>query len=471
MKRTFAFANATIASLVLLLVQCSGESSKNVDENEGGGAGESTSAGKGGSAGSGAGSAGKGGSAGSAGKGGSAGSSGSGAGTAGKGGTSAGSAGAGGTAGEAGSNGTSAGEGGAAGFDGTAGASGNGNGGASGDGGGGSSGDGSGGGSSGDGSGGTSGNGSGGASIDAGGSGGSDNADVAGSGGEGGSPRGVPPGDKCKTAVPAPVGSYHGESTAGGFHDDYTFAACVPYHTAGPDRVYQIRIPSGNRVNVDIDPTDNLDIALALVATPASNCVREPACLALSNMLGPGEAASLSFANDSTEDRDYFLLVDGFHAQPLGGSYDLDVAMAAVPVGDTCLNPLPLGEGTEIAGSLASEQVAHDYDAAACFEERSLTTGPDAAYKVDVPADSTLTVTINPNDDLDPVLFLLEAEGSTCNRHRCLGAVDDGYEGSSETVTYVNEGTTTQTVYLIVDSFASAFSTPSAFHLDVNLTP
>lgn len=453
MKRTFAFANATIASLVLLLVQCSGESSKNDDENEGGGAGDSTSAGKGGSAGSGAGSAGKGGSAGSAGKGGSAGSSGSGAGTAGKGGTSAGSAGAGGTTGEAGSNGTSAGEGGAAGFDGTAGASGDG-----------------GGGSSGDGSGGTSGDGSGGASIDAGGSGGSDNAGGAGSGGEGGVPIEVTPGDTCASAVPLTVGSYDGETTEG-LNDDYSYAGCFPQESAGPDRVYQLQIPPGNRLDVDVDPTGSLDLGLVLVAAPASNCVREPECLTLRDIGLDGASESLTFANDSTADRDVFLMVDGFDTQPFGGSYDLDVAMTPAPAGDICVNPLPLGEGTEIAGTLEGDGIGHDYHADPCFEDAYLTIGPDVSYQLDVPAGNTLTVTIDPSDELDPAIYLLTPQGATCDRNSCLGVADTGYQGDDETLVYTNEGASTQTLYLIVDSFAPAFSTPGPFHLDVDITP
>jgi len=316
MKRTHVLANAAVASLVLLLVQCSSDSESDDDSAEGGSAGSAASAGKGGNAGSSSGSAGKGGT-GSAGKGGSAGSGGTSAGTSGTGAAGAATGGAGeagaagantGAAGESGSGGSDA--GGAAGDDGNAGAAGSGSGGAPGGGNGGESGD------------------------DAGGS----SNHVGGAGGD------------------------NGGAGSGG---------------EGPVAV----------------------------------------------------------------------------------------------IGDECAHPLPLGEGSEIAGSLASDGIDHDYDIDPCLEGTHLSGGPDVVYRLDLPTATTLTVTIHPSDALDAMLFLQIAQGPTCNLESCLGAAENGGPGEDETVAYTNLSGFTQTVYVIVDSFAGDLSTPGPFHLDVNLTP
>jgi hypothetical protein len=454
MKRTYALANVAIASLVLSLVQCGSESTNKDDSDEGGAAGTTAGkggsgkggSGKGGSGGSSAGSSGKGGGAGKGGGPGTGGSSGSGAGSAGAAGMTGGAAGA--DAGAAGHAGAQGGEAGSTGGDGA--------------GGGGAGGGGAGGG--GDSTGGVpSEGGSGGAAGD-GGAGGDESPGGAGSGGDGGPP------DTCEAAQAITPGTYEDQSTAG-FNDDYVLSGCFVFGESGRDRVYEVQIPTATRLRVEATPSGGFDAALAIVATPEENCVASPDCLAAKNAGFGGVTENVSFANDSAGTESVYVIVDGFDAQPDGGDYDLSVSLTPAPIGDLCQNPLPLGEGTEIAGSLAVEGTDNDYSMAPCVGGYVSTIGPDVAYRIHLDAGSTLNVTVNPSDDMDVALFLHLAQGSTCDRESCLGVADDGYAGGNETVAYTNGTSSTQTVYLIVDSFEAEVSTPGPFHLDVNITP
>lgn len=433
MKRTYAFANAAIASLVLSMIQCSSESTTKDDSEEGGAAG--TTGGKGGSAGTSAGSggtAGKGGSAGTSGKGGSSGSS---AGTAGAGkGGGAGVSGAAGAGGDEGGMGGEPTSGGSAGEPDSGGAGGIEH--------------------------------AGGSGGDAGGSGGDP-----GGGGEGGLPEPAA-GDTCDTATFLTSGTYADHSTVG-FEGDYSFNQCFTFATPGPDRVYRVAIPSGNRLTFEATPVSTFDPILAVVAAPASNCVAAPSCLVARDLGSKGGAETVMFANDSPAVQSVYVVVDGYLTELTGGQYDLDVGVTATPDADLCVNALPLGEGTEIAGTLAIAGVDNDYTIAPCIdgEQPWHSPGPDIAYKLEIPAGSTLEVTINPDEELDPAIFLVPASGPSCDRNTCLAGADGGYQGASETLSYTNETGAAQSVYLIVDSFTADFSTPGPFHLDVSLTP
>lgn len=118
---------------------------------------------------------------------------------------------------------------------------------------------------------------------------------------------------------------------------------------------------------------------------------------------------------------------------------------------------------TAVSGLLQNESTLGASDnyrpppsrSAACSALPSELPGSDLLYPIVLSAGATLTATATPKagSGLDLVLYLLS---SCTDVGRCLAGVDAGAAEAAETLSYTNSGPISVTVYLVVDSRASA---------------
>jgi cysteine-rich repeat protein len=119
--------------------------------------------------------------------------------------------------------------------------------------------------------------------------------------------------------------------------------------------------------------------------------------------------------------------------------------------GDTCATAIALpGAGSYDYDSTAAH---NDYDQylGACSTSGKTAEGNDLVFAVQVAAGEILDVTLTPSATEDAVLLLTSACGDPVAT--CVDVGDAGFTGEPETLTYVNQTSAAQTMYLVADNF------------------
>lgn len=101
------------------------------------------------------------------------------------------------------------------------------------------------------------------------------------------------------------------------------------------------------------------------------------------------------------------------------------------------------------------------------------TQGVDRVYRLSVPAGQRLTATVTPTTSgFDPTMSLVVGSASACvgTTALCAASADVGNAGDPETLTWTNTGTTSATVYLVVENY-SGMATGGAYQLQVSAAP
>jgi hypothetical protein len=267
-------------------------------------------------------------------------------------------------------------------------------------------------------------------------------------------------GDTCLDALALTPGTLDGQTTEE-YQGDYNLPeSCTGYPTPGRDRVYSVLIPAGKQLGVTVTPVGApaWDVALYLLAGPATACATATTCLAGRDRFSEGAAETLTYTNRTGSDLSVFLVVDGASSEDRGGTYSLQVSLETPPPtpGDTCLDAVPVTPGT------LSNQTTVGYQGdyalpSSCTGANTL--GLDRVYSISIPAGQKLTVTVTPvladgGSSWDPAIYLLGGQASDCaSATTCLAGRDLGGGGAPETLEYTNTSGSPLPVFLVVDGY------------------
>jgi hypothetical protein len=141
-------------------------------------------------------------------------------------------------------------------------------------------------------------------------------------------------GDRCDDALPITLPRGLGTATFVASttvaHDDYA-PGCTAHDELGNDRVYQVTVPAGHRLDAKLSPlAPAMTAALYFLEGPAAAC--GGACLAGSAGSGPGEQAYASHDNTTGAPQEVFVVVDSLDGDVVEGDYRLAVRLAETPV-------------------------------------------------------------------------------------------------------------------------------------------
>jgi hypothetical protein len=271
----------------------------------------------------------------------------------------------------------------------------------------------------------------------------------------------------ANTTVPGTTAGYSNDYDPGA---DSSSVNCS-FFTSGPDRVYALTVPNGQRATVVMtDPSDGgFQPSLSFVAAPATNCGAMPLVCVASADSPPGRLFNVSGA-----DQQYYAIVDGLGS----GDYAISFTSAVPPTDDTCTSATT----TLVSGVTLSNQViagfTQDYGLTSvpgCFG----TFGADRVYKVSVPTGERVATTVTPTVQADGgalnvVVELVPAPASNCDgpSASCAAAADVGSDGDPETATYINQSASTQDVYVIVSNYHSpGLTTGDGFSVLATVAP
>lgn len=288
-----------------------------------------------------------------------------------------------------------------------------------------------------------------------------------------------PADDTCTTATTAitTMGPLSFNHDLSGFERDYfTGEACNLIY--GPDRVYKVEVPGGQRLSVTVTPIDGgMNPVLELVTQPAVTCDGVGrTCIASVNATGPGQSETLAWNAAPGPDSNVFLIVGSRAAMAGDSRYTLEANLTPATMGDVCERPIVVpvagqvdAGGPLITGSFATFLRDYDLSSTSCFASSGpYALGSDAVYAVDVPAGQTLTATVYPDATADPVMAIVEDAAQCHAAGVCLSAVDVGYDGEPETVSWANVaidgGVSTRRVLIIVGAYVE---TSGGYSLEV----
>ncbi len=305
-------------------------------------------------------------------------------------------------------------------------------------------------------------------------SGGGTGGSTGGGTGDGGTNSG---GETCELAALITPGTLMGDTTGKMMNYDVT---CTGGPTPGPDVVYQISVPAGQRLTATATPAaavmaDQYDVALYLIASPPSNCNAVETdggsavtCLSASdNSQFTDAPETVSYLNSGTTAADVFIVVDSYLAMSMAGpdggvgaasqgKFTLVTTIAQPAMGDTCATAIPLPTtGTAVMGDLAN--YGPDYTGAASSCRGSVESN-DMAYQVKVQAGQLLTVVVTPGPTFDPTISVSES-AADCDV-TCIGGVDIGSDGDPEVYTYKNTSAVEKTLFVVVDGYDLGGSVP-----------
>lgn len=261
-------------------------------------------------------------------------------------------------------------------------------------------------------------------------------------------------GDRCETAEAAPANGTR-QSTLTGYGPDYRFSqstGCA--FESGPDRVFAIDVPAGERLTATATPAADagLDIVVNLVAAPAATCrASPPVCLASADRGVSDEPDTATFINTSTATQSLFVVVGSYFAMPQGADFTLTTTSVPPPPGDTCATATPLATGAPLTGQTL---VGYGDDVSSGTGCASGGTGADRFYALTIPGGKQLTVTATPQATLDTVLSLVDAAGNCARPFTCLTGAPSNALGQVDQLFFTNRNMSPLMVFIAVDSRA-----------------
>lgn len=273
------------------------------------------------------------------------------------------------------------------------------------------------------------------------------------------------PGETCHNVPPTlTVSTMLTNQTTLGYQNDYSGGQyCLADN--GPDRVYRVTVPSGQRLTAVAQPSANVDVGLEFLLAPASNCDDAPrTCLDANDMAFQGQPDALAWNNSTGAALDVFVVVDSYYPNQFHGPFDLSVALAPAPIGDICATATILAGPGTVSGSTAG--AFDDYHpATTCTGDTVF--GFDRVYAISVPAGKTLTATATPATMTEDVgIYLLPGPATACGTATCLAGKDQGFGGAAETLAWTNSSASAQSVFIVVDSY---FQDPVNFTLTTQI--
>jgi hypothetical protein len=269
----------------------------------------------------------------------------------------------------------------------------------------------------------------------------------------------VPPvGDRCDTATRLMPGTLMGQSLTN-FAGDYGFGANCR-RSDGPDRVYTISVPPGQRLTVLATPVSDggFDPTLNVIAGPASTCEASPlVCLVGADSNFTGEAERVDSLNRGAAPQDVFVVVGSFDLTAADTTFSLTTTVALPPAGDECATAVPLAADLLLTGQTLAT-FANDYGTGpGC----SLTSnGPDRVYELKVPPNKLATVTVTARAGLNTSVALVDG-AANCSPGvlRCVAASPLETTGTPDVVRWTNRSLTAKTLLVLVESAAPGAGT------------
>lgn len=253
-------------------------------------------------------------------------------------------------------------------------------------------------------------------------------------------------GDRCETAVTLTAGTPLAGQNLNTFGNDYQPEGGSSCPGKGSnDATYKIDVPAGQLLRVTATPSAALDVTLGLSETAAECGVT---CVAGTDNGANGVAEQLSWKNATAATATVYLVVDGNSVTT--GTFDLLATVMAPPPDDTCDMPTQLTTGVALSGQTL-DGYTNDFDGVGT--DCSFESGGDRTYIISVPAGDRVLVdvTLPANSDLDPIINLVEGAGA-CGTS-CLAAVDDGFIGEGETLSFVNRSGGAQQYVIVIDAW------------------
>ncbi len=260
----------------------------------------------------------------------------------------------------------------------------------------------------------------------------------------------LPAGDLCDSAPVTALSNLSAQSTDG-FAPHYNFSAGGCVAAVGPDRVYKLTVPAGQRVVATAMPVGGFDVALNVVeATSATACTAAPSCVSSANAGAAGGLETVTLLNESGSPRDVFLIVDSVGA--VGGTFDLSLQSSSPTLGDICGSASPLAGAGTTSGQTT---VGFVDDYTACD---GATRGLDRVYSIGVPAGQRLEARITPGPSFNSATYLVAAPAASCSAasRACLGWRQEAGTGLVDSTGWTNATGSAQTVFVVADSATAA---------------
>ncbi len=281
-------------------------------------------------------------------------------------------------------------------------------------------------------------------------------------------------GETCEMAQVITPGTLMGDTA--GKMNEYD-PGCTGDVTPGPDAVYKITVPAGQRLSATATPElatmgRQFDLALYLIASPAENCNAVEAdggtavqCLSASDNASVLESPeTVSYLNGSANDVDVFIVVDSYF--PMGvdnpdggigagdvGKFTLVTSIAQPPAGDTCASAITLGATPLMNQNL--DTWGPDYAGGGTCEGSDASS--DVAYKVTVPMGQLLNLVVTPDAMFDVAMSISES-AANCDT-TCFAGVDVGARGAAEVYSFKNTTGADKTFFVVVDGYNGSTGT------------
>jgi hypothetical protein len=325
-----------------------------------------------------------------------------------------------------------------------------------------------------------------------------------------------PPHDRCGGAIDTALTLTSGftetiEWTR--FDPDYDpgLGSCVPDNsgtqTDGPDGVYRVDLGPQQGIDVELDRKSGDYVSLYLV----DDCMDVAAsCVAGANA-GSSDDERLVYVNNSGSSQSLYLIADARSGASRTADLSIDLfegcdptsapvcasntelqycddigrkqtytcdgmcsgGACATPSGDICLDAIDVDAASgafpkTFTGTLTDHEDDYDFGGQSCTGWDA--PGPDVSYRVTVPAGQTLDASAFGTDSSSPLdLALYVLTDCSDPSQSCVSGSDQVITGQTpEAVTY--SPSTTETVYVIVDSFLGSPNASSAgYQIDIDV--
>lgn len=271
-------------------------------------------------------------------------------------------------------------------------------------------------------------------------------------------------GDRCETAEPMMPTSTRA-STLTGYGPDYAFSnsgTCTLQ--SGPDRVFLVDVPAGERLTATATPAADagIDVVVNLVAGPAASCrAVPPVCLAKADRGFRGEPDTASFINAGTISQPVLVVVGSYYPSPGDADFTLTTLTVPPPPGDTCATATALTSGATLTAQTLVNYGDDVDDGERCAYGGFVGTAADRFYSVALPAGKQLTVTVTPQPGLDTLLSFVDAAVGCGAPFTCLAGdvASMALAGQPDTLVYTNRSGAPLSILVDVDSRAGSTGT------------